>query len=120
MLREEFRSRASGCDLPGRCLGSVLTYHHRVGMLRRRVRLGATGAFEPARLVHAIERRRAFEQNLLFQEHPGGRYRRAPSATGLAIRLNPRVPAHSSTVLVACLALGHDLGQEPGTALSLV
>src|ERR1700735_5436879 len=100
MLREEFRSRGPSRDLPGERLGSFLAYHPRVGILRFRVWPGATGAFEPARLVHVIESGRAFEQNLLYQEDLAGRYRRAPSAARLTIWLDPRFPAHSSTPLV--------------------
>src|SRR5208337_1615033 len=99
MLREELRSCAFSRELPSERLGSVLAYDDRVGVLRLRVRPGATGAFEPARLVHAIESSRAFEQDFLFQQHLAGRYRRAPSAAGLAIWLDPRFPAHDSTFL---------------------
>src|SRR5271156_6999517 len=100
MLREKLRSRALGSELPGECLGSVLAYDDRVGVLRLRVRPCATGAFEPARLVHVIESSGALEQDLLFQQHLAGRYRRAPSTAGFAIWLDPRFAAHRSTFLV--------------------
>src|SRR5271167_2910448 len=100
MLREEFGSRASGRHLPGERLGSVLAYHDRVGVLGFRVRPCATGAFESAGLVHAVESNRAFEQNPLFEQHLASCDRRAPSAARLAIWLDPRFPAHSSTFMV--------------------
>src|SRR5277367_2579586 len=97
MLREKLRSRALGSELPGECLGSVLAYDDRVGVLRLRIRPCATGTFDSARLVHAIESGRALEQDLLFQQYLAGRQHRAPSAAGLAIWLDTRFPAHSST-----------------------
>src|SRR5277367_2934739 len=101
MLREKLRGRAPGSELPGERLGSVLAYDDRVGILRFRIRPCATGAFEPARLVHAIESSRALEQDLLFQQHLAGCYRCAPSAARLSLWLDPRFPAHSSFLVDA-------------------
>lgn len=85
MPGEEVGRHAFPGRFPGQCLGTVLAVFKGVRFLR--VRPGATGTIEAARLVHGHQRAVALDQHMLVQQVLVDRTERRPATRRCAVGL---------------------------------